>query len=219
MEATPVRAPAVETFRPPLALINWKVPVVLPMVTAPVLVVARLRTPVPLGAMDKARLVVPVVMSVPMVPEKLRPLVKVPVVLVTLIPVVVVPAEFWLNKIPLVAVRPVLAPETTSSTSAAVTALVVPLMVKPITEAAVGETTLLLGVAATFPVGTWTKQVVQVPADTQLKTPVAAPPSVDRTLPAAPSAVGNIYVTAALVVLEDSRVVELAEVLAKTRLP
>lgn len=38
--ATPVRPPVVETFRPPLALINWKVPVVLPMVTVPVPVVA-----------------------------------------------------------------------------------------------------------------------------------------------------------------------------------
>lgn len=91
---TPVKAPPVETLSPPEAEINWNVPVVLPIVVAPVLVVARLRTPVPLGAMPRARLVVPVVMSVPMVPVKVRPLVRVPEVLVMLIPLVVVPAEF-----------------------------------------------------------------------------------------------------------------------------
>ncbi len=39
-EATPVRAPAVETLRPPEAEISWKVPVALPMVMLPVPVVA-----------------------------------------------------------------------------------------------------------------------------------------------------------------------------------
>ena len=55
-EATPVRAPAVETFRPPVAEINWKVPVVLPMVTVPVPVVAM----VTLEAPALARSVTPV---------------------------------------------------------------------------------------------------------------------------------------------------------------
>jgi hypothetical protein len=206
-EATPVRAPVVETFRPPLALINWKVPVVLPMVTAPVLVVARLRAPVPLGSMARARLVVPVVMSVPMVPEKLRPLVKVPAVRVTLMPVVRVPAPVWLTSKPLAMVLAALVPfRSRMSTEAVATfrlwlmmaavapvvALLVELTVRPLTLAAVGETTLLEGVAAELPVGTWTKQVLQVPAVTQLKTPVEAPPSVDRTVPAPPSAVGSI---------------------------
>ena len=186
MEATPVRAPAVETFKPPVAEINWKVPVVLPMTVAPVLVVARLRIPVPLGAILKARLVVPVVISVPIVPLKVRPLVNVPAVLVMLIPLVVVPAEFWLNEIPLVEVNPVLTPDTTSTTSAAVTALVVPLTVKPTTEATVGETVFWAVV-----VGTSNRQAAQ-PLVTQDNTPVDAPPSVDRTVPAAPSAVGRM---------------------------
>lgn len=47
-----------------------------------------------------------------------------------------------------------MAPDTTSKTSAAVTALVVPLMVRPMIEAAVGETTLLLAVLAVLPIGT-----------------------------------------------------------------
>jgi hypothetical protein len=70
-------------------------------------------------------------------------------------------------------------------------ALVVPLMVRPMAEATVGEITLLLGVPATLPVGTWTIQVAQ-PLVAQLRIPVEAPPSVDKTEPAAPSAVGNI---------------------------
>jgi hypothetical protein len=97
-------------------------------------------------------------------------------------------------------------PETTSKTSAEV-ALVVPLMVSPMIEAAVGEITLFCGVLAALPVGTWTIQVVQVPEGIQDKTPVAAPPSVDKTLPAEPSATGRIYVTAVVVVLEAFRVV------------
>ena len=109
-------------------------------------------------------------------------------------------------------------PETTSKTSAEV-ALVVPLIVKPIIEAAVGETTLLLGVLALLPVGTWTKQVEQVPAATQERIPVAAPPSVDSTVPAAPSAVGRIYVTDAVVEFEDFKVVLKAEVLFRVSPP
>ena len=166
---TPVKPPVVETFKPPEAEINWKVPVVLPMVTAPVLVVAKLRAPVPLGAMARARLVVPVVMSVPMVPEKLRPLVRVPAVRVTLMPVVRVPAPVWLKSRPLAMVLAALVPfRSRISTEAVATfrlwlmmaavapvvALLVELIVKPLTLAAVGEMTLLLGVAAELPVGT-----------------------------------------------------------------
>ena len=53
---TPVKPPVVETFKPPEAEINWKVPVVLPMVTVPVPVVAM----VTLEAPALARSVVPV---------------------------------------------------------------------------------------------------------------------------------------------------------------
>jgi len=166
--------------------------------------------------MAMALLVSVEVMSVPMVPLKTKPLVRVPEVLVISMPLVVVPAEFWLNKIPLVAV-PEGTPDTTSKTSAAV-ALVVPLMVKPMTEAAVGEMTLLLAVLAVLPMGIWTRQVVQV-LEVQLSTPVDAPPSVCKTWPADPSEVGRRYVTEAEVELEDLREVVKAEVLARVTPP
>ena len=70
-----------------------------------------------------------------------------------------------------------------------------------------------------MPVGTWTIQLVQLPEGIQLKTPVAAPPSVERILPAPPSATGKIYVTALVVEFEDLIVVEFAEVLPKTNEP
>ena len=86
----------------------------------------------------------------------------------------------------MVEVNPVLAPDTTSTTSAAVTALDVPLTVKPTTEATVGVTVFWAVV-----VGTSSRQAAQ-PLVTQDNTPVAAPPSVDNTVPAAPSAVGRM---------------------------
>jgi hypothetical protein len=55
IEATPVNAPPVVTFSPPLD-VNWKVPVALPILTFPVPVVAMLTFEAP----DVARLVVPV---------------------------------------------------------------------------------------------------------------------------------------------------------------
>lgn len=185
--------------------------------TAPVDPPFKVTAPVPLAVMVIALLASVEVMSVPMVPLKTKPLVKVPEVLVISMPLVVVPAEFWLNKIPLVEV-PLGTPVTTSKTSAEV-ALVVPLMVSPTIDAAVGEMTLLEGVLALFPVGTWTIQVEQVPAGIQDKTEVAAPPSVERTWPAEPSAIGRIYVTALVVELEDLIVVEVAEVFPKTNDP
>ena len=201
---------------------------------APVAPEFRAKLPLPLAVMVMVLLVSVEVMSVPMVPLKTKPLVRVPAVCLTWIPLVVVPAPVWLKNRPLAMVLAALAPfRSRISTEAVATfkvwlmmaavapvvALLVELMVRPSTLAAVGEITLLLGVPAALPVGTWTIQVEQEPAEIQLKVPVEAPPSVDRTVPAAPSAVGNIYVTAALVVLEDSRVVLKAEVLAKTRLP
>ncbi len=157
---------------------------------APVAPALKDKAPVPLAVTLMALLASVEVMSVPIVPLKTRPLVKVPLVLVMFMPLVVVPAEFWLNRMPLLAV-PEGTPETTSSTSAAV-ALVVPLIVRPMMEAAVGEMTLLLGVLATLPVGTWTIQVLQVPAATQDRTAVEAPPSVCKTWPDEPSEVGKM---------------------------
>ena len=175
------------------------------------------RLPVPLAVIVRVLFVSVEVMSVPMVPLNTRPLVRVPEVRVTSMPLVVVPAEFWLTKTALVEV-PLGTPVTTSKTSAEV-ALVVPLMVRPIAEATVGEMTLLDGVLAALPVGTWTIQVEQVPEAIQDKTDVEAPPSVDNTCPADPSATGKMYVTALVVELEDLIVVEVAEVLARTKEP
>ena len=61
--------------------------------------------------------------------------------------------------------------------------------------------------------------MAQVPAETQDNTAVDAPPSVDRTVPAAPWAVGRIYVTDSEVVPEDFRVVVKAEALARVKPP
>lgn len=58
-----------------------------------------------------------------------------------------------------------------------------------------------------------------MPEGIQDKTEVEAPPSVDKTCPAEPSATGKRYVTALVVELDDLIVVELAEVLPKTKLP
>src|ERR1700682_2813709 len=156
------------------------------MLVAPVEPEFKARLPVPLAVMVMVLLVSVEVMSVPIVPLKTKPLVRVPEVLVTSMPLVVVPAEFWLKRMPLVAV-PEGTPLTTSKTSAEV-ALVVPLMVRPMMEAAVGEMTLLEGVLAALPVGIWTIQVEQVPEAIQDNTPVDAPPSVDNTCPEEPSA-------------------------------
>ena len=109
--------------------------------SAPVVPLFKARLPEPLAVIVMVLLVsVEVISALVIVPLNVRPLVRVPVVLVMLMPLVVVPAEFWLNRIPLVEVNPVLTPETTSTTSAAVTALDVPFTVKPTTEATVGET-------------------------------------------------------------------------------
>ena len=123
------------------------------MLVAPVAPELSARLPLPLALMVKVLFVSVEVMSAPLiVPLKTKPLVRVPEVLVTLIPLVVVPAEFWLTKTALVAV-PEGTPVTTSKTSAEV-ALVVPLMVRPMAEATVGEMTLFNGVLAALPVGT-----------------------------------------------------------------
>lgn len=159
------------------------------MLAAPVAPEFKVRAPLPLAVMVIALLVSVEVMSVPIVPLKTKPLVRVPLVLVTSMPLVVVPAEFWLNNIPLVEV-PLGTPVTTSKTSAEV-ALVVPLMVRPMIEAAVGEMTLLEGVLAALPVGIWTIQVEQVPEGIQDNTAVDAPPSVERIWPEEPSATGR----------------------------
>jgi len=74
-EATPVKAPPVVTFKPPL-LVKAKLPVELPTTTLPVLVVARLRAPVPLGAMVRAALAEGVLMvaALPLPSDSVVPL-------------------------------------------------------------------------------------------------------------------------------------------------
>ena len=98
MEATPVKAPVVETFRPPLALINWKVPVVLPMVTLPVPVVAM----VTLEAPALARSVAPVEVRVVNLPVEavVAPMLvelMVPPVMVTPEELKVLPVRVWVT--------------------------------------------------------------------------------------------------------------------------
>ena len=107
---------------------------------APVAPEFKERFPVPLAVIAIPLFVSVEVMSVPIVPFKTKPLVKVPAVRVILMPLVVVPAEFWLTNKALVEV-PDGTPVTRSNTSAEV-ALVVPLIVKPMIEAATGEMTL-----------------------------------------------------------------------------
>ena len=168
---------------------------------APVAPAFKARLPEPLAVMVMVLLVSVEVMSVPMVPLKTNPLVKVPAVLVMLMPLVVVPAPVWLNSMPLAMVLAALAPfRSRMSTEAVATfrvwlmmaavapvvALLVELTVKPTTEATVGETVFWIVV-----VGTSNRQAAQ-PLVTQDNVPVDAPPSVDRTVPAAPSAVGRM---------------------------
>ena len=64
IEATPVKAPPVVTFNPPLE-VKAKVPVELPMATLPVLVVARFKVPVVPGVMLRAVAVPEVTEPVP----------------------------------------------------------------------------------------------------------------------------------------------------------
>lgn len=70
-DGTPVRAPAVVTFNPPFD-VRVKVPVALPMATAPVLVLARFKVPVPFGVRERLALPdgVPIVAALP--PPRLR---------------------------------------------------------------------------------------------------------------------------------------------------
>ena len=94
-EATPVRAPAVETFRPP-ELVRAKVPVALPMATEPVLVeVAMLVLPAP----ELLRLSgAPRIVTVPVVLPILLP--AVPVALMLVVPVTVKPPVPWIRPEP-----------------------------------------------------------------------------------------------------------------------
>jgi len=86
IEATPVRAPAVETFSPPEAEINWKVPVVLPMVVVPVPVVAIVTFEAP----ALAKSVAPVEVSVVNLPVEA---VVAPIVVELIVPPVMVTPE------------------------------------------------------------------------------------------------------------------------------
>ena len=82
IDATPVSAPPVVTFKPPDE-VRAKVPVELPMATAPVLVVANFKAPVPFGIIDKASSeIVPIVAA--------EPLPRLSVVLVISLPVMVI---------------------------------------------------------------------------------------------------------------------------------
>lgn len=87
----PVIAPSVETLS--VLEVNANVPVEFPIETFPVFAVAKFKAPVVPGLIVRA-LAAAEVISVPIVPLKINPLVRVPEVLVTSMPFVVVPAEF-----------------------------------------------------------------------------------------------------------------------------
>ena len=163
---------------------------------APVAPALRARLPVPLAVMVMVLLVSVEVMSVPIVPFRTRPLVRVPAVWVMLRPLVVVPlAPLILTSRALVTVPAVLVLFIATllvvawdwlKIAVVAAVLEVALTVRPTTEAAVGVTVF-------WPVvpGTSTRQVAQAPAATQDKAPA---PSFCRLVAAPPWAVGRVKV-------------------------